>query len=166
MPRGQWTGAFVRFPVIDNAVAIIIAEWARFTNNKAHLSYKSAEYVQRSKLILTIDIPLIIRDSSLPSADLHQTEIQNIGQINKPTTDKPVGGGAGKEKRKTQQQVDRSVKSKHANPFPLQPWINPGAVRTVTSPAVLLTFTLNSRRLGIHALLILAPDVTVRLPSL
>ncbi len=75
-----------KIPVIDNAVAIIIAEWARFTNNKAHLSYKSAEYVQRSKLILTIDIPLIIRDSSLPSADLHQTTIQNIRQLNKPTT--------------------------------------------------------------------------------
>lgn len=87
-----------KIPVIDNAIAIIIAEWARFSNNKAHLNYKTAEYIQRSKVILTIDIPLIIRDASLPSADLHTTKIQVIGQV-QPTPDKLVGGGGEREKR-------------------------------------------------------------------
>ena len=106
-----------KVPVIDNAVAIIIAEWARFTNNKAHLVYRTAEYIQRSRSILTLDINAIIRDSSLPSSDLHQTEIQVIGQVHKPTNDKPVGGGAGREKRKTPQLPDRSVRPKQ-EPLP------------------------------------------------
>ena len=65
--------------VVDDAVAKVISEFARFANNQATLALSNQDFVTRAQAILTLPIDRIIRDSSLPTADLHQTTIRVTG---------------------------------------------------------------------------------------
>jgi hypothetical protein len=79
--------------VIDDAVAKVISEFSRFANNQATLSLSNQDFAARARTILTLPIDRIIRDSSLPTADLHQTKIRVTGLPTKTPNTNGKGNG-------------------------------------------------------------------------